>query len=225
MRLLIESTSIIVGLIGIYYVYKIFYVRYMNKAINERMSKVKFIDINFVRIGMLFTAVIITFSNIVLSIEAEHEEEIKEYQELIEYLQPIAFPVLISSFDEMVFNDGVVEHIYSEYNSYFGGYYFENYNKIICITFDTPLETIAFLDDANREYKFVKVNYIKLQVLYNMAISHLLDEGIKSVGIDHRDNKIVLYVKPDTIVSPELMYYVDEGLIEVIESSLVGTLE
>jgi hypothetical protein len=180
----------------------------MNNSIKEVVSKVKLIDINLFRLGMMIVSVIIITSRAVLSINAEHEKEVEEITELM------------SEFDNMEFNDNVIEFFYLEYNTYFGGYYIEDGSKIICITFETPLEGLTYLNDANREYNFVNVNYMQLQGVYNIVIKHLYDEGYIGAGINHKRNIIELYVKPDTVISPELVNYVWGGLIEVIESNL-----
>jgi hypothetical protein len=180
----------------------------MNKSIKEHQLKVKLVDINLVRTGMVIAVIILTAGNTVLSINAENKEEVVEY------------PELISVFDEMVYGDSVIEHFYMEYNTYFGGYYIKDGNIIICITVDTPLDGISYLNDANRAYEFVNINYTQLQEVYNYVVKIAMDEGYMSVGINHRDNLVVLRVKPDTIIAPELTNYIEGGILEIIESNL-----
>lgn len=213
MKILIESFIIIIVLIGIYYSYKTIYVHYMNKSIKNHLSKVKLMDINLVRIGILFVAIILTSSNTVLAINSENKKEVIDY------------PEAISIFDEMVYGDSVLEHFYLEYNSFFGGYYIQDGNIIICITVDTPQDGIKYLDDAFREYKFVNISYSQLQDAFNFVVRIAMEEGYIGVGINHRDNVIRLYVKPDTIVSPALIGYINGGIVEVIpnEGTIVNT--
>lgn len=208
MSILTKSIFIAIGLIGVYYLYKMLYIRNMNKSLSGEVVKLKLVDINLFRMVIVFVGVIFIASSTVITIKAEHEKEIVKYKELV------------SLYDKMDFNDDVIEYFYLEYNTYFGGVFMEDDITIVCVTINTPLDGLAYLDEANKDYKFVNVNYMQLQGVYNLVVIHLDNEGVVAAAINHENNTIDLYVKTETIVSPELLNYIEEGLIEVHESNL-----
>jgi len=112
-----------------------------------------------------------------------------------------------------------VEFVFTEYNLYFGGAYYENDVVIICITDDAPDDLVDYLVTHNRPFEYVKHNYSEILILYQIVVRNSKDmEEIFGVAINEKTNKVVIYTSNMSDVTNVYQRYIDENVLEVKES-------
>jgi hypothetical protein len=112
-----------------------------------------------------------------------------------------------------------VEFVFTEYNLYFGGAYYENDVVIICITDDAPDDLVDYLVTRNRPFEYVKYNYSEILILYQIVVRNSKDmEEIFGVAINEKTNKVVIYTSNMSDVTNVYQRYIDENALEVKES-------
>jgi hypothetical protein len=117
------------------------------------------------------------------------------------------------------FTNHYFEYTFNEYNQYFGGVYSNDGRNILCITEDSPIALIDYLDENNVLYTYVKYNYSELLVL-SQVINNTAEEvhGFWGLGINEKDNRIVIYTSNSEDVLEYFRSYVDEGVLVIIEA-------
>ena len=112
-----------------------------------------------------------------------------------------------------------VEFVFTEYNLYFGGAYYENDVVVICITIDAPDDLVNYLESHNRPFVYVNFNYSELLILYQIVVRNSKDmEDVFGVAIDEKNNKVVIYASNLDGIINVYQKYIDEKILEVKES-------
>lgn len=114
------------------------------------------------------------------------------------------------------FSDDELEYIYTYYNMYFGGYYLEGGNIILCIRQDAPQGLIEYIEGNQILHVFVEFNYSDLWQLHQTIVDSRIDGmGTCIINIDIKVNKVMIYTSEVDFVSNRFQMYIDEGILEV----------
>ena len=82
----------------------------------------------------------------------------------------IDFSDLQLAYDEMHYENEVIQTIHDEYNQYFFGIYMDNGVIGVSIKNDIPSSGLDLLDESDIPYKFVKYNYTELINIYYLVV-------------------------------------------------------
>lgn len=117
------------------------------------------------------------------------------------------------------FSNRNIEYVFTDFNLYFAGIYSSNDEIILCITEDSPPVLLEYLDNKNIKYTYVKHNYSELLVLYQLIIVSARDiNGIHGLGINEKENKVIIYTSNIEDAIEKFQSYIDEDILDVVES-------
>lgn len=113
-----------------------------------------------------------------------------------------------------------VEYVFTEYNLYFGGTYFEDDRTVICIRDDSPQDLVSYLENRNIPFEYVEYNYSELLILKQLIIRNSKDtKNIIGVAVDEKTNKVVIYTDDLDEINSRYQNYINEGVLVVKESA------
>lgn len=182
----------------------LYYHRFNNSLVKKTVGIYKVTPKVFI-LALAFIGLISSGVNSVINVYAL-ENRVSELEEVI-----IENPYATGEFS----NDEL-EYIYTYYNMYFGGYYFEGGSTIVCIRQDAPQELIEYMEINQVLHVFVEFNYSDLWQLHQTIVDSRIDGmGLCVINIDIKTNKVIIDTSEVDFVTNRFQMYIDEGILEV----------
>lgn len=186
-------------------IYLVFYYLKYNKVLGNRSIKIyKTTPGKFATYVSVF-ALILSLGNSVIIVNALEKRivELKEYTNINRYLKED-------------FSSERIRYVFENYNLYFGGTYIDDGKTLICLRNDAPDELLEYMDLNDLSYVFVRNNYSDLVQLNQLIVSSMSNvEGYYFIGIDEKENKIIIYTTQTDDVENMFQTYINEEILEV----------
>jgi len=211
--MLIKIALAVSVLVLVYFVYLYFYTRNMNNFTNNRK---KYIDINVFRISLVFIGIIWVSGFSVYSLVQVNAQQ----EERTSYLEDY-----VSIYDQMTYTDERIYEIYTNYNLYFGGMYFDGPNTVLLIREDISQGGLDYLNSTGLDYHFVKYNYHEL-LSARIQIEKVIiqSEGWVEICIDDINNCVSLTIITDSTLPDDLNEFIESGILQISETDYPITL-
>lgn len=202
---MIDFLILIIAVIIIGSVYTILYYRRFNKVVNDINVSLYKLTPSILTLSLVFVALVSGLTYSFVDVNAL-EKRVAELEEI----------VVESQYSDELFMNSDLEFIYTSFNLYFGGHYYEDGNIIICVRDDAPQELIDYIEDNNIQFELVKFNYSDLLQLNQMIVNLRTDDtGIMIVYIDIKLNKVVISTNNIATLIEKFQAYIDEGVLEI----------
>lgn len=112
-----------------------------------------------------------------------------------------------------------IAYVFNDYNSYFAGVYLDDGKIILCITEGPPTSLIEHLNRTNVNYVYVKHSYSDLLSLEQLIINSASDFDVAmTIGVSEIINKVSINTADAEIFIEKYQSYIDEDMLEIIES-------
>ncbi|MGD9679391.1 MAG: hypothetical protein AB7V16_13705 [Vulcanibacillus sp.] len=126
----------------------------------------------------------------------------------------------INPYIDSYFPNQSYKYVYTHYNNNFAGYYREDGSQYLCITNDSPLELIDYLENNYIQYKLVNNSFSDLYLLYQMILNRMIEIPSQySLEIDIKSNSVQIGVPDLNFDTSEIQNYLDNHMITLVEKT------
>jgi len=125
-------------------------------------------------------------------------------------------------YDDIEFHNDFIKEVYTQYNIYFAGYYYQGDILILCLTEDAPPELIQRSSSFNQEVKIVEHNYNELLAIYRLVgndRANVSNGDSMTIYIDIKENIVVVGTSKVDTYSEIYTVYISEGLLKIVKTN------